>query len=282
MPRPRPPRPAPISAAPSRFEGHLALGKLLVRLGREDEALAAYRRAIELNPAALAAHEEFNYLAWEMGQDVRQLGSHAFARTRAGETPELLLAEAELLLRFRNAVEAAKAEALLARAGDGAQIASARGRALMLQNRFAEAAARFDRAVAAEPNAVGHRQDLAMALLRGRDAAAARQVLGEAFEMAPEDQLTLGLLTVAARALGDGIWLGRLAVDDWVQEIVPPVPHGFADMAAFNAVLAEELMSLHTRKAAPMDQSLNRGTKTPAQPVLAEVPSAFPARRQFA
>ena len=152
-----------VSASPSRFEGHLAIGKLLVRLGRDDEALTAYHRAVESNPAALAAHEELNNLAWELGKDVRQLGSHAFARARIGETPELLLAEAELLLRFRDAGEAARAEALLARAGDGAHIASARGRALLLQNRFAEAAAQFDRAIAAEPASIGHRQDLAMA-----------------------------------------------------------------------------------------------------------------------
>jgi len=252
-----------VSASPSRFEGHLALGKVLTRLGREDEALAAFCRAVERNPAAVAAHEEFNNLAWEMGKDVRQLGSYAFARARIGEISELLLAEAELLLRFRDAGEAAKAEALLARAGDGAPIASARGRALMLQNRFAEAAAEFDRAIAAEPASIGHRQDLAMALLRGRNAAAARGVLDEALTMAAENQLTLGLLTLAARKLGDQTWLDRIAVNDWVQEIAPPVPPGFADMAAFNAALGAELMTFHTRKVAPMEQSLNRGTTTP-------------------
>jgi tetratricopeptide (TPR) repeat protein len=258
-----------VSAAPSRFEGHLASGKLLARLGREDEALAAYRRAVESNPAALAAHEEFNNLAWEMGQDVRRLGSHAFARARIGETPELLLAEAQLLLRFRDAGEAAKAEALLARAGDGAGVASARGGALLLQHRFAEAAVQFDLAIAAEPASVGHRQDLAMTLLRDRDAAAARRILDQVFAMETKNQLTLGLLTLAARALGDEAWLGRMAVDGWAQEIAPPVPPGFADMAAFNATLGEELMNFHTRTAAPMEQSLNRGTQTPGSNLFA-------------
>ncbi|HUE65369.1 MAG TPA: putative 2OG-Fe(II) oxygenase [Rhizomicrobium sp.] len=258
-----------ISASPSRFEGHLALGKLFVRLGREDEALAAYRRAVESNPGALATHDEFNNLAWEMGMDVRQLGSHAFARARIGETPEFLLAEAELRLRFRNPSEAARAEALLAHAGDGADVANARGRAIMLQNRLAEAADQFCRAIAAEPASISHRQYLAMTLLRDCDATAAHQVLREAFAMAADDQLTLALLNLAARALGDDTWLGRMAVDGWVQEIALPVPSGFVDMAAFNAALAEELMSLHTRKAAPMDQSLNHGTKTPGAHLFA-------------
>lgn len=258
-----------VDASPARFEGHLALGKVLTRLGREDDALAAYRRAVESNPAALTAHEEFNNLAWEMGKDVRQLGSHAFARARIGETPELLLAEAELLLRFRDAGEAAKAEALLAQAGDGPRIASARGRALMLQNRFAEAAVEFRRVAAVEPTSIPHRQDLAMALLRACDAAAARRALDEALAMGAQDQMSLGLLTLVARAQGDRAWLGRMVVDDWAQEIAPPVPPGFADMASFNAALAEELVTLHTRKVAPMDQSLNRGTQTPGSNLFA-------------
>lgn len=252
-----------IAVSPSRFEAHLASGKVLTRLGREDEALAAFRRAVESNPAALVAHEEFNNLAWEMGKDVRQIGSYAFARARTGDTPSLLLAEAALLLRFRNAAEAARAEALLARAGEGPDIASARGRALLLQNRFADAAMQFGRAVAQEPNSISHRQDLAIAMLRDGDAVAARHALGEVLSMESENQLTLGLLTLAARKLGDQTWLDRMAADEWAQEITPPVPPGFADMASFNAALGEELMSLHTRKAAPMDQSLNRGTQTP-------------------
>jgi len=252
-----------VSAVPSRFEGHLALGKLLTRLGREDEALAAYRRAVECNPAALEAHQEFNNLAWELGRDVRELGSYAFARTRLGDMPQLLLAEAELLLRFRDAAQAAKAEALLARAGEGAPVASTRGRALLLQSRFAEAAVQFDRAIAAEPLSITHRQDLAMTLLRDRDGAGARRVLDEALTMAPQNQLTLGLLTLAARKQDDQAWLSRMVVDDWAQEITPPVPPGFADMAAFNTALGEELMGLHTRTAAPMEQSLNRGSQTP-------------------
>ena len=108
-----------------------------------------------------------------------------------------------------------------------------------------------------------------MALLRDGDAAAARQVLDEALAMGPQDQMTLGLLTLAARAQDDRAWLGRMVVDDWAQEITPPLPPGFADMASFNAALAEELVALHTRKAAPMDQSLNRGTQTPGSNLFA-------------
>jgi hypothetical protein len=133
----------------------------------------------------------------------------------------------------------------------------------MLQDRVLEAAAQFERAIAAEPASVGHRQDLGVALLRHRDAAAARRILEEALAMAAQDQLTLGLLTLAARELGDQDWLDRMVVKDWAQEIVLPVPPGFADPASFNAALAEELMRLHIRKTAPMDQSLNRGTQTP-------------------
>ncbi len=86
---------------------------------------------------------------------------------------------------------------------------------------------------------------------------------------AHQDQMSSGLLTLVARAQGDRASLGRMVVDDWAQEIAPPVPPGFADMASFNAALGEELVTLHTRKAAPIDQSLNRGTQTPGSNLFA-------------
>lgn len=250
--------------APARFEGHMALGNALVRLGRETEALAAYRRAIEADPAQLSAHREFNDLAWTLGHDVRALGSHAYARSRLGDTPDLLLAEAELRMRF---FEGAPAEALLARAPAAdqgrADIADARGRALALQKRYGEAAAQFARAIEAEPDAPGHRRELAIALLKDGRGDAARKALDEVLARAPLDQQALGLRTLAARLTGEGDYLARFENLDWVRVIDLPLPPGFADAASFNAALAEELTQFHTRKAPPLDQTLHAGTQTP-------------------
>jgi tetratricopeptide (TPR) repeat protein len=249
--------------APARFESHLALGHVLARDGREEDALAAYRRALEADPGYLPAHRAFNDLAWEMGLDVWALGTHAFARAKLGDRPDLLLSEAELRLRFR---DGAAAEALLERAQveTRADIAHARGRALVLQGRFADAAAQFSRAIAAEPSAVSHRHELAVALLKDGRPDAARVVLIETEALTPHDQMTLGTRLLAARLLDDADFLHRFEVDDWAREIEVPVPSGFTDAEQFNAALAAELTGLHSRRAAPLEQTLNNGTQTPA------------------
>jgi tetratricopeptide (TPR) repeat protein len=251
--------------APARFESHLALGHVLARDGREENALAAYRRALEADPGHLPAHRAFNDLAWEMGLDIWALGTHALARAKLGDRPDLLLSEAQLRLRFR---DGAAAEALLERAqkqdGESAPIAHARGRALALQERFTEAAAQFSRAIAAEPAAVPHRHELAVTLLKDGRPDAARAALTEAEALAPQDQMTFGTQLLAARLLDDADFLHRFDVDDWAREIELPVPAGFANAVEFNAALAAELTLLHSRKAAPLEQTLNCGTQTPA------------------
>jgi tetratricopeptide (TPR) repeat protein len=251
---------AAAALSPRRYEAHYALGNALVTARKEEEALAAYRRAIELAPDFLPAHFDYNNLAWSMGQDISALRTYSVARSRVGNTPALVLAEADMRMRFN---DAAGAEALLRLIeGDGAAVAAALGRALAQQSRFAESVEHFQTAVAAEPQAVGHRQDLGVALLRDHRFAAAREVLREALALAPFDQSTLAYLTLACRELGDSMFDWLVDLDRFVREYDLPVPAGFADIAAFNATLAEELVQLHTRKAEPLDQTLRHGTQT--------------------
>lgn len=249
--------------SPQRHEAHYALGNALAAAGKEDDALAAYRRAIELAPEFLPAHFDYNNLAWSMGQDISSLRSYSAARGRVGNTPALVLAEADMRMRFN---DAAGAEALLRLVeGDeshGAAAAAALGRALAQQSRFSESVEHFHAAVAAEPEAVAHRQDLGVALLRDRRPDAAREALREALALAPYDQTTLAYLTLACRELGDSAFERLVDIDGFVREYDLPVPAGFADAAAFNAVLAEDLVRLHTRKAEPIDQTLRNGTQT--------------------
>ena len=135
---------------------------------------------------------------------------------------------------------------------------------LVLQDRFKEAAAQFSRAIAAEPAAVSHRHELAVTLLKDGRPDAARATLREAEGLAPRDQMTLGTQLLAARLLDDADFLDRFDVDDWAREIELPVPAGFANAAEFNAALAAELTLLHSRRVAPLEQTLNCGTQTPA------------------
>ena len=250
-----------IALKPLRFEAHYALAGTLAASGREIDAIRSYKRAIEAQPDYLPAHREYNNLVHAMGKDVRALQSYAFARGQTGDTPELLLAEAELMLRLN---DGAAAERLLRLAPlDRADIASARGQALALQARFEEASEILLRAVRAEPRAVAHYHRLAVTLLRAGLVAQAKDVLLQALALDPHHQATLGYLTLVYRQLGEPEFL-RLFDPSMIREYQLAIPRGSADARSFNSALAQELEKLHTRRAAPLDQTLQGGTQTAA------------------
>lgn len=251
--------------SPRRFEAQFALAGALQAAGREDQALASYRATIEMAPGYVPAHREFNKLAHVMGQDVVEAQSYAFARSQVGDAPELMLAEADLMLRF-NRTEHARILLVRARQkfGDSAQLANAMGRALELESRLEEAQEEFHRAIEMAPQDVSHHQELGAVLLRAGKYDAAKDVLHRATGLAPHDQATLAYLTLAYRHSGDSRLAELFAPEKFVREYHVKVPAGFAGADAFNQALALELEKLHTRREAPLDQTLRGGSQTSA------------------
>jgi len=252
-----------VSMQPASYEARLGLANALARAGKNDAALESYAKVIETNPEFLPAHYAYNSLAWTMGRKDLNLTSYAAARARVGDKPDLLLAEARQRLRQD---DYAGAELLLRNAQSVApgrgDIANALGRALYNQNRIAEGIETLQGALQAEPNSLDHRRELAIALLRDRQPAAARQVLEEALRIDPFDQLILAFLTLAYRELGDSRLERLVDSENLVRVFDLPVPAGFADTDAFNQALGAELAALHTRKVEPFDQTLRGGTQT--------------------
>lgn len=252
------------SLNPQRHEAHYAFAKALALTGREVEALSSYQRCIQLAPDFLPAHAEFNDLSWTMGRDVRDAATYIFARKRMGDEPDLLLSEAELHLRFN---DAAVAEGLLRRATEvtpeRSDIANALGRSLVQQSRLGESFEFFRRAIEAEPDAVHHRQELGVALLKHSQPREALPILEEALALAPHEQITLAYLALALREAGDSRYDALVQLERFVRsyEIAPPA--GYRDVTSFNQALRDELERLHTRRVAPLNQTLLNGTQTP-------------------
>ncbi len=197
-----------------------------------------------------------------MGRDVRKNQSYGFARSQVGDLPELLLAEAELTLKLG---DIATAEMLLRQAPqERADIANALGRTLALSGRFDEAEERLRHALRTEPLAVSNHHELAVTLLQADRLEAAREILMQARAVDPHHQATLAYLTIVQRQLGDSEFASLFDPQAYVREYELPVPQGFADAASFNAALSEQLVALHTRRMAPIDQTLRGGTQTAA------------------
>lgn len=248
---------------PQSHEAVYALGSALQYVGRDDDALAAYWQAIEAKPGFMPAHYDFNSLAWAMGRKELCLRSYAYARTRDGETADLLLSEAEVRTKLGLYP---RAEELARRAFEIApqrpEIAGAIGRALAGQHKHVESTAFFQEALRADPNSVPLLQEFAIAHLQAGNASEAKKILEGALALAPVDQLTLGALCLAYRELGDDRYRRLVDPEKHIGIFEIPLPRGFPDARAFNLALAEELDQLHTRKVAPLDQTLRGGTQT--------------------
>ena len=254
-----------VDIAPNRHEARYAVAKAFAHVGREEDALIAYQTVFEKKPDFIPALNDFTALAWSMGNGAKSLSSFDVARSKTGDTPDLLLAEANLRLRFSDDVSIG-AEEMLRRARDmapeRADIANALARALVLQGRFDQSFPLFQDAIKADPGLVKHRQDYGEALLSRGEFGEARTVLQEALALDPQDQITLAGLTLAYRELGDGRYDSLVNLDRFVRVYEIEPPKGFNDLATFNRALAQELERLHTRYAPPIDQTLRNGTQT--------------------
>jgi len=254
-----------VDIAPGRHEARYAVAKAFAHVGREEDALIAYQTVFEKKPDFIPALNDFTALAWSMGNGAKSLSGFEFARARTGDTPDILLAEANLRLRFSDEISIG-AEEMLRRARDmapeRADIANALARALVLQGRFDQSFPLFQDAIKADPGSVKLRQDFGEALLGRGEFGEARSVLEGALALDPYDQITLAGLTLAYRELGDSRYDTLVNVDRFVRVYEIEPPKGFADLATFNRVLSEELERLHTRYAPPIDQTLRNGTQT--------------------
>ena len=252
-----------VALRPQSYEAQYALGNALNNANQEQEALASYQKAIEASPGFIEAHVDFNALAWSMGRADLRFKSFEYAKSRIGEQTGLLLAESEQRMRFH---EAAEAERLLRRAlalaPERSEIRNALGRSLVMQGRMSESIPVFESAIEAQPLGISHYQELAIAHLHSRKPEEALKTVNRALAVAPFEQLTLGLLTLAYRELGDARYGSLTDVSSLVRTYDLPPPPGYSDPESFNRALAEELSRLHTRRVEPFDQTLRGGTQT--------------------
>ena len=251
-----------VDLAPDRHEARYAMSKCFAHVGNNEDALLALRTVYARKPDFLPALYDYTALAYALGNGLNSLESYEFARSRVGDTPDLLLAEGEMRMRFRDTAGAGRLlHAANNKAPDRADIAAALGRLLVQQGRLNESFPHFQRAISTEPGEIRHRRELGEALLRAGEAGEARSVLREALTRDPHDQIALAYLSTALRELGDSDY-DKLVDTRFVREFEIAPPPGFNDVASFNRALAEELERFHTTIQAPIDQTLQNGTQT--------------------
>ncbi|NOT40491.1 MAG: tetratricopeptide repeat protein [Alphaproteobacteria bacterium] len=268
---------------PSSLEAMHSLANNLRATDRHAEALDVYWRMIDLAPFEVTTHNNLNQLAWTTGRRDAFLTSFAYVRDRQGDDPSLMVAEAQLRIQ-RN--DADGAEPLLRKAlqvtPERADANAMLGRLLAGRSAFGESYERFEVAVRSDPAAGVFRNEFGYALLKGNEARAALAQFEAARQLNRDDQLALGGLCLAHRALGDSRYAELFDIERFVRVYPLRVPAGFADARAFNNALAEELLKLHTATAEPLDQTLRGGTQTPGLLFLRRLKAVEQVREQIA
>lgn len=243
-------------------DAHYNHGNTLQSLGRLEEASAAYRRALQKEPGHRLALYDLARLRWRQADPAfdAELQAAGLNLPKSAVAPGL---RAQLLMNAERWAPAADAfRQALALAPDGAGFRSGLARCLARLGDMDLALFEHDRAVSLAPRDATVRACQCAALLEARQPERASQAVQVARELAPDDQYVLALQGLVWRVMGDPreSWLND--IDRLVRVVDLEPPAGFASMADFNAALTQELESLHKDVAAPVDQTLRKGTQT--------------------
>lgn len=237
-------------------------GNTLQSLGRSAQAMQAYRQALALQPQHELALYDLARLRWRLGDPDfdDELVAAAAADARSATGPGI---RANLLYRAERYADACAAFArALERAPQAAGFHDGLGRCLVRLGDVEASLAAHRRAIDIAPGQADLHANHAASLLMARRPELALAEAELARALAPHDQYALALVGLAWRALGDAreAWLNDYPRFVQVCDLEPPP--GWADMAAFNTALADELRALHADREAPIDQTLRRGTQT--------------------
>jgi len=232
-------------------------------MGRFDEAIDCYRRALTREPLDLVAHRELNKLLYSLRRDVEFLRSYDDVATQYPDNHELVLAKADLQVLCQN-YQAAQESFDRAVRMKPASHAAHDGLALVLarMNEFGSAINEHEVALKLDPHKARLWCNFAETLMRAREPKRALIAAERALELEPTNQ---GVLAYWGTALAMLQHPGAERLNDYerfiqVFELEPP--DGYRDFASFNKDLNLYLDRFHHDRREPLDQSLRGGTQS--------------------
>ncbi len=232
-------------------------------LGRLENAIDSYRKAIAHNPLDIAAHGDLNRLLYRLGRDDELLSSFDEVAMMHPEVAALTVAKGDFLFRlkrYEEAIEtyerAARLDQLHVTPHDGMGLIHAR------MGNFEDAIHSHERAVTIEPDNAPAWTNFAETLLRAGDNEQAKKAAERALAIAPTLQNALGIWGLALRRLCDPSEEDLNDYEKMVQVYELSPPTGYADMESFNRDLNAFLDSVHRDNREPLDQTLRTGTQS--------------------
>lgn len=248
--------------SPETVEIWVNLASAFAQADRDEEAVAAYQRAIALDPLNSELHEWCNgYLG--VIDHPEHLRSYQQALEVQPAAAELAAPYARKLLLLNRADEALAAlDACLHHAPNKALLLCERSHILRESGDFSAAVAAAKVAFEQDASSYGTRRELATALMAsGEGYEDARNLLGQLLTDYPQDQGILALYATALRYTEAWDEYRRL-IDYQTMVHVKTVAPGMPTDTAVPETWIACLLGLHTTNRHPIEQSLVGGTQT--------------------
>jgi len=241
---------------------HQNLGSCYAVTGEIDLAIAAFEKALELEPLNVSHHHWFNQLLWNEGRK-EFLSSYYKVINSAPDSHHLrreLVYKLDLANRLEEAAE--HSEYLLDKDFFNPMNSKLYGAVLRKQRKFEEAVKLHLQANQLAPEDLSYQQELAISYLACGDAVAAMPLINQLIAKNKVHQGYIALKATALRITESDEYYDLCNYEKLVLRTKIEPPSGYSSLAEFNQELASYLSEQHTSKEHPLDQSLVNGTQT--------------------
>ncbi|MFT5709400.1 MAG: tetratricopeptide (TPR) repeat protein [Halioglobus sp.] len=250
--------------APQLGEIDLNYGNALFELARYDEAETRYQSAVAKAPLLISAHETLSELHWQLGQPHRIEESYRRAMKTAPDHPELRESLIKLLTatgEFDSAKSLAKDS--LERC-PSPELYHAQGKLFANDLDYPRARDSLQKSLA-RTYKLEAAQDLGKIHILEGNYDQALKLLNTAQQRAPDDQLSWALKGLCWRLLGDSRYPWLIDYQKHIRAYSLPTPPGYSSLESFLQELEGVLLSMHSTKFSPSQQTLKHGTQTPGR-----------------
>jgi len=256
-------------------EFHFNLGCAYYDLGKLTYAETSLKKAIELRPNYVLAHEALNSLYWENSQKDNFLESYNLymkSNQQPSETMYFSLA-AQLILSKRHTEATDILNSAIQRYGSKPNFCHALATIYIKEGiNHDDSYKLIQTAINIAPNNPRYRIDMANILIHQGEYIEALKHLDFALEIAPLNQEIWGYKGICWRLLEDerAHWLNNYNKFVSIQKIT--APDNYDNLEHFIIELRAFLTKLHTSNQQPLDQSVIRGSQTSGNLLLNSAP----------
>lgn len=232
-------------------------------LGKQQEAIDYYRKAISVNPGYVESHVNLNELLWETENNQAFLQSYADAFAKVPDNYPLQFSYTATLLRLSQYQQAFDfLEQLAQGAKNFYEYYELTGRALKGLGKIEQAIEQQQQMLSFTDVSAEAMLNFAETLLEDEQPQRAQEVIERALKLEPENKLGWSLLGVAWQMTGDARADVLNDYENLVRVYTIEVPEGFDSVEHFCEELNTYLTSLHTTTRQPLEQTLMGGTQT--------------------